>query len=96
MMMDLSNFNVWQNSVIRRELKNIYGMHNNNEVNDILELNLLDYILNPSNCEKFTNSFYYLILNVCINMCRCKVLFKNFEILLDSGFSSIIVIMIST
>ena len=45
----------------------VYDIHGNNYINDILELNLLHDILSPSKFVKSKNFNYYPILNGCIN-----------------------------
>ena len=80
-------------------IKNIYGMKilndmnhiHENEVNNISECNLLHGVLDPSKLTKNINIYHSPILRVCMNTCRGKAKFKNFRILLVSGFSSTIV-----
>ena len=62
------------------------------KVNQIAEVNLLHYILNPSKRSKNINSYYFPILHACMNTQKGRAKFKNFRILLDSGCSSMIII----
>ena len=59
-----------------------------NKVNKIYECNLLHDILNPPKHTKLLNSHYSPILNGCMNTRKGRAKFKNFQILLDSGCSS--------
>ena len=61
-----------------------------NEVKDISELNLLHDIINPPERAKNINGHYSLILHRCMNTRKWRENFKKFRILLDSGFSSTI------
>ena len=72
---------------------NIMNRIHDNKVNNISEFNLLHYIINPSKHTKNTNINYYPILHGCMNTRRGKATFKNFQILLDSGCSSTILII---
>ena len=64
---------------------------NENEVNKIAELNLLYDILNPSKRTKKLNIHYPIILHGFRNARNGRAVFKNFLILLDGVFSSMIV-----
>ena len=69
-------------------------MHiHSNEVNNISECNLLHEIINPPKRTKKLNSHYSPILQGCMNNRGGKAKFKNFQIILDSGCSSIIVMI---
>ena len=63
----------------------------NNDVNNIAECNLLHGIINYPKRAKNLNSHYSPILHGCMNNRGGKERFKNFQILLESGCSSIIV-----
>ena len=63
----------------------------NNEVNNISECNLLHDIINTTKRSKQINSHYYYILHGCMNTRKDKAKFKKHCILLDSEFSSTIV-----
>ena len=56
------------------------------EVNKITELNLLHDIINTPKRTKIIHSS--TIIHVCMNTRRVKAKFKEFQILLDSGCSS--------
>ena len=81
------------------ELKNTYDIeiHNGmtfihgNKVNKSDKCNLLHDILNPPKRTKKLNNKYSPILHVCMNTIKGKEKFKNFQIILDSGCSSTIV-----
>ena len=73
------------------ENKNEMIYIHDNEVNNIAECNLLHDIINPPKCAKNVNSHYYPILNECINIRKDKENFESFQIILDSGCSSMIV-----
>ena len=62
-------------------------------VNNIAECNLLHDVLNPSKRIKYINSHYYHIIHRCINTRMGREKYKYFQILLDSGFSSTIVMI---
>ena len=47
-------------------------MHDNDDITDLAELNLLHDILHPYKHIKGTNYHYSLILNICINKRRVK------------------------
>ena len=78
--------------------KSIYGIENKNyttrihdkEVNKIYECNLLHHIINPPKHTKKLNSHYSPIKHGFMNTGIGKSKFKNFRILLDSGFISMI------
>ena len=78
------------------EKRTSYGIENqndmthihNNEVNIIAECSLLHDIINPPERAKTFDSYYSPILHVCMNTREVKAWFKNFRILLDSEFSS--------
>ena len=63
------------------------------EVNNISECNLLHDIINPPKRAKNINSHYSPILHGCMNIRKGISKFKNFLILLNSVFSSTIVII---
>ena len=56
------------------------------EVNKTSEYNLIHDIINNPKHAKNLNSHYYPIIHVCMNNRRGEAKFKNFQILLDSGF----------
>ena len=60
---------------------------------NIAECNLLNDIINPPKRAKNINSHYYPILHGCMNTRKGKAKFNNFQILLDSGFISTIVMV---
>ena len=62
----------------------------NNEVKNIAECNLLHGIINIPKRTKKLNIHYSHILHGCMNTRKGKAKFKNFRILLYSGFSSMI------
>ena len=64
-----------------------------NEVNKIAERNLLHDILNLSKQNKNLNSHYSTILHECQTKIKGREEFDNFLVLLDSGFSSTIVMV---
>ena len=64
-----------------------------NEVNILAEYNLLDDILNPSKCNPNSNIHSSPIIHVCMNTRKDRAKFKNFQILLDSGYSSTILMI---
>ena len=63
-----------------------------NEVKNIAECNLLNDVINPPKRAKNINTHYCPILHGCMNTKKWRAKFKNFQILLDSGFRSMIVI----
>ena len=63
------------------------------EVIKIAEYNLLHDITDCSKRAKNLNIHYYTILHVCMNTRKVRANFKNFQILLESGFSSKIVML---
>ena len=71
-------------------LDEIIYIHDN-EVNNIAEWNLLYDIINPPKLSKYINSHYYPILYGCMNTRKVRANFKNFQNLLDIGYSSTIV-----
>ena len=73
-------------------MKNIHD----NEVNPISECNLLHDILNTYEHEKRTNYHYFPILHGCINPRRVKTRYENFQILLNSGCISKILMIVLT
>ena len=75
--------------MIENQAKIIY-IHDN-EANSIAEWNLLHDIINTSKRAKNINSHYSPILNWYMIIIKGRVKFKNFQIILNSGFSSIIV-----
>ena len=62
-----------------------------NEVHNIAECNLLHDIINPHKRAKNINIHYYPIIHRCINTRKGRAKFKNFQILLNGGCSSTIV-----
>ena len=62
-----------------------------NEVNNISECNLLHDIINPPKRDKNLNSHYSPILHGCMNTRKGRAKFKNFRIILNSGFSYTVV-----
>ena len=62
------------------------------EVNKISKCNLLHDIINPPKCAKNINIHYPPILRGRINTRKGRGKFKSFQIILDSGFSSNILI----
>ena len=77
--------------MIENRNKMIY-IHDN-EVKNIAEYNLLHDIINPPKRAKNISSHYSTILNGFMNTRKGRVKFKNFQILLDSGCSSTIVMI---
>ena len=83
------------------ELKNVYDIKNHNgitckhkkKVNNIAECNVLYGMINPSKRTKLLNSHYSPILIGCMNTRKGKSRFKNFQILLDSGCSSTVILV---
>ena len=63
------------------------------EVNKITECNLLRDMINPTKRAKYLNSYYYLILHVCINSRIVTAKSKDFLILLYSECSPTIVMV---
>ena len=63
-------------------MKNIYNIKNihDHEINNIAEYNLIHDMLNYSKRIKNNNSHYYHILNVCMDICRGKKNYKEFQI----------------
>ena len=61
------------------------------EVNKIGECNLLYYIINPPKGAKSVNSYYSPIIHECMNNIHGRAKFKSFRILLETRFSSTIV-----
>ena len=92
----------WRKRAFESELKNKYdseiqnGMAciHRNEVNKIAEWNLLHDILNPPKRTKNLTNHYSNIIHGCMNTQKGGVKFKNFRILLDSGCSSTIVMVV--
>ena len=62
-----------------------------NKVKNIAECNLLHDIINTPKRAKNINSHYYPILYGCMNIRKGREKLENFQILLDSGCSSMIV-----
>ena len=62
-----------------------------NEVRNIAEWNLLHDIINPPKRARNINSHYSPIIHVCMNTRKGRAKFQNFRILLDSVYSSMIV-----
>ena len=67
-------------------LNNINRIHNY-KVSNIAECNSIHDILNPSKLTKNINIHYPPILHECMNNCRVKVKFQNFQIIWGSGCS---------
>ena len=65
-----------------------------NKVNKIAACNLLHNIINPYKCSKYIHIYYYTILHGCMNTRKGGAKFNKFRILLDSGCSSMILIII--
>ena len=65
----------------------------NNKVNNIVGRNLLHEILNPSKSTKNVNSHYSPILHGWVDRHKGKAKFNIFGVLLDSGCSSMILII---
>ena len=63
------------------------------EVNKIAELNLLNGIINTLKRDKRFNTYYSPIIHGFMNTRKGIAKFKNFQILLDSGCSSMILIV---
>ena len=76
-----------------KSLNDINCIHNN-EVNNIAECNLPYFISSYYKRTKNINRHYLPILHRCMNTCRRKYKCKSFCILLDSGCSSTIVMII--
>ena len=75
------------------KILNITNRTENNEVYNISKCNLLQEILNLYKITKNTNRHYSPILNVRMNTRKGREKFKNFQILLDSGCSSTILMI---
>ena len=65
-----------------------YDFIHGNKVNKLAECNLLHDILNLHKRTKLLNSHYSPILQGCMNICKGKAKFKNLQIILDSEWSS--------
>ena len=63
------------------------------EVNNISECNLLHDMINPHKRAKNINRYYSTIIHGCMNTRKNMEKFKNFWNILDSGFSSTIVMV---
>ena len=63
------------------------------EVNKISEFNLIHDMINPPKRAKIINSPYPPILHGCMNTRNGIEKFKNFQTLLDIGFSYIILMV---
>ena len=61
------------------------------DVKNIAEYNLLHDIINPPKRAKNINSHYSPITHECMNTRKGRANFKNFQIILDSGCSSKVV-----
>ena len=61
------------------------------KANKLSEGNLLHDTLNPPKHTKSLNIHYYPIIQICMNTRKGKAGFKKFQILLDSGCSSTII-----
>ena len=89
----------WRKRTVEYKQKNTYGIKNqnymrrihDNKVNKIAECNLLHDIINHPKRTKILIIHYSPIIHGCINIRKVKVKFKNFLILMDSGFSSTII-----
>ena len=64
------------------------------EVNKLSECNFLHDIINPPKHAKNINIHYSPILHGCMNIRKGRAKFKRFQVLLDSGRSSKIVMVI--
>ena len=62
------------------------------KVNNIAECNLIHDIINPPKRTKKLNIHYSTILHGCMNNKNSKAKFKKFQILLDIGCRSVIVL----
>ena len=90
----------WSKHAFGSELENTYEIEiqngmtciKRNKLNKLAEYNLLHDILNTPKHTKKSNRHYYHIIKGCMNTRKGKAKFKNFQILLDSGFSPTIVI----
>ena len=60
------------------------------EVNKISEFNLIHDMINPPKCAKILNIYYHPIIHIFMNTRKGRAKFKNFQTILDSGCSSII------
>ena len=65
-------------------------MHDN-KIKNIAECNLLHDIIDPPKPAKTLNIHHSPILHGCINIRKVKAQFKNFQIIIYSGCSSMIV-----
>ena len=65
---------------------------NAKEVNKIAKFNLLHDIINPSKRTKNLNNHYSHIIHGCMNNRQDRAKFKDLQIILDSGCSSMILI----
>ena len=65
--------------------------YNLNEINKEIECNLLNQILRPEKLAETINSNYSPILHGCMNNCNVRVKLKNLRILLDGGYSSLLI-----
>ena len=91
----------WRKHAFKYEQKNSYGIKKQTdtihihykEVNKISEWNLIYDIINTTKRAEHLNIHYYPIIQVCMNTRLGRSRFKNFQILLDSGYSSIIVMV---
>ena len=91
----------WHNSEFEGKLETICDMKilndmnhlHDNKVNNISEWNLLHDIINNSKQTKDINRHHYPIINVCMNTRTGRAKFQNLQILLDSEFSSKIIII---
>ena len=88
----------WSKHAFKCKLENVYGIENRNDmtrihpdkVNKISECNLLHDIINPPKRTNNSNIRYSNILHGCINTRHSREKFNNFRILLYSGCSSTI------
>ena len=64
-----------------------------NKVKNRAEQNLLHDTISSHKRTKHIKINYFPILHECMNSCRGKARFNNFRILLESGFSSMIVMI---
>ena len=85
------NINQYNNAIINHALYEIIPQKIN-KVNKIAECNLLHNIINPLKRTKILNIRYSPILHGWMNTIKGRGRFKNFLILLESGFSSTIII----
>ena len=81
----------FESSYVIENRSKIIFIHEN-EVKNTAECNLLHDIINPPKRAKNINSHWSPIIHGCLNTRKGRSKFKNFQILLDGGYSSMIVI----